>query len=175
MTPYWMPSKDAYGVLFRVVAVVAIVSLLGILALSLWPPIGLSDRTKQLIAWVAGGIVLAVVVVGTYISSKLGRWNSSRSTKATQKLPPIVIVIAIVGSVSPWLGIAVRLLTPRTWIVALVGAVLWSANCGGLWYLHRSPGIKGKRSLGVSILVWTIAFAPLFVASTAATAWVIRH
>jgi len=170
------PSKDSYGALFRIVGTLAVLALLGILCVSIWQPSGLSDQTRQLIAWAAGGIVLGVVVIGVYVSYKLGRRNLMQLPASTPKRPPIVIVIAIIGAVSPWLGIAARLLGTRTWTIASIGAVLWSANCAGLWYLHRLPEIRGKRSLGISLLVWTLTFVPLFAATAAATNLVLnRH
>jgi len=169
-------SKDSYGSLFRVVGASAVLALLVILCVSIWEPEGLNDRTRQQMAWAAGGIVLVVVVVSVYASSQLGRRNLMQLTAPTPKSQPIAIAIAIAGAVSPWLGIAARLLTPRIWTMAYIGAVLWSANCAGLWYLHHLPETRGKRSLGVSLLVWTLTFVPLFTATAAATNLVLtRH
>lgn len=162
-------GKDPYGHRFRVVAALAVLVLLGILCVSIWQPSGLSDQTSHLIAWAAGGIVLGVVVIGLYVSYKLGQGNLMQLSASTPQRPPIVIVIAIIGAVSPWLGIAARLLTTRTWTIAYIGAVLWSANCAGRWYLHRLLEIRRKGSLGVSLLVWTLTFVPLFAATAAAT------
>lgn len=163
------PSKDPSGTLFRIVGALAVLALLGILYVSIWQPSGLSDQNRQLIAWAAGGIVLGVVLIGLYLSYRLGRRNLMQLPASTPKRPPIVIVIATIGAVSPWLGIAARLLAARAWTIACIGAVLWSANCAGLWYLHHLPEIKGKRSLGISLLVWTLTFVPLFAATAAAT------
>jgi hypothetical protein len=169
------PSKDPYGAFWGIVSALAVFVLLLILCVSIWQPGGRSDPTRQLVAWAAGGIVLGVVMIGLYVPYKLDRQNVMQSSTSTPKRPPIVGVIAIVCAVSPWLGIAARLLAARTWTIACVGAVLWSTNCAGLWHLHRLPEIGGKRSLGVSVLVWTLTFVPLFTATAAATNWVLSR
>jgi hypothetical protein len=168
------PGKDSYGTLFRIIGASAVLALLGILCVSIWQPSGLSDQNRQVIAWAAGGIVLGVVLTGLYLSW-LGQRNRMHSPSTTRR-PPLVIVIVIIGAVSPWLGIAASVLAARTWMIAYIGVVLWSANCAGLWYLHRMPDMKGKKSLGISLLVWTLTFVPLFAATAAATSLILsRH
>jgi hypothetical protein len=93
----------------------------------------------------------------------------------SHKLPPTVVAIAAVPTVSPWLGFGARLLTEKPWYIAGVGAILWLASCTAIWYLHRLPEMKGKRSLNVSILVWTLTFIPLFVCTAAVTNLILRR
>jgi hypothetical protein len=53
------------------------------------------------------------------------------------------------------------------------------ASCAAIWFLHwflrRLPDIEGTRNLGVSILVWTLVFVPLFVCTAAATDFILRR
>jgi hypothetical protein len=93
----------------------------------------------------------------------------------THKLPPTVIPIAGVPALSPWLGFGARLLTANKSSIAVMGAILWLASCVAIWFFHRLPDIKGKRSFGVSILVWTLVFIPVFVCTAAATDLIIRR
>lgn len=91
------------------------------------------------------------------------------------KPPRKYIAIAIVPALAPWLGIVARLLTANQWHIALVGVVLYVAGGASIWFLHRSPEIVQKRSLGTSIFVWTVTFVPLFAGTAAATGTVVSH
>jgi hypothetical protein len=92
-----------------------------------------------------------------------------------RRLPPTVIAIAVLPALSPWLGFGARLLTANKWSIAVIGAILWLASCAAIWFLHRLPDIKGTRNLGVSILVWTLVFVPLFICTAAATDLILRR
>jgi hypothetical protein len=74
---------------------------------------------------------------------------------------------------SPWLGIVARLLTANPWRIGFFGLGLWLASIAALWYLHRDPEVPRKRSLGVSILVWTLTFVPIFVSTDLVTGAII--
>ena len=87
----------------------------------------------------------------------------------------MIIAIALVPTLSPWLGFGARLMRENKWNIACIGAVLWVASCAAIWFLHRLPDIKGKRNLGVSILVWTLVFVPLFISTAVATDFIIRR
>jgi hypothetical protein len=63
------------------------------------------------------------------------------------------MTIAVVTGLLPWLGIVARLLTANPLRISFVGIFLWSAS---LDYLHLPPEVAGKRSFGVSLLVWTL-------------------
>ena len=91
------------------------------------------------------------------------------------KLPRRYIAIAFVPALSPWLGIVARVLTANPWRIGLVGMVLWFAGGASLWYLHFCPEVARKRSLGASILVWTLTFVPVFASTALATGMVIGH
>jgi hypothetical protein len=91
------------------------------------------------------------------------------------KPPRKYIAIAFVPVLSPWLGIVARLLTADPWRIGLVGIVLWFAGSASFWYLHLSPEVAEKRSLGISILVWTLTFVPVFGGTAFATGMVIGH
>jgi hypothetical protein len=91
------------------------------------------------------------------------------------KPPRKYIAIAFVPVLSPWLGIVARLLTANRWRIGLFGMVLWFASSASLWYLHRSPEVERKRSLDVSILVWTLTFVPIFGSTALVTGMVIGH
>ena len=75
MTLYEMPAKSPYQRPFRIFAWVAVVVLLVILGIAIWTPAGLSDKTRKVLAWVAGAIVLAAVVVGNRLGFKQGLWK----------------------------------------------------------------------------------------------------
>jgi len=75
MTLYEMPAKSPYQRPFRIFAWVAVVVLLVILCVAIWTPAGLSDETRKILAWVAGAIVVAAVVVGNRLGFKQGLWK----------------------------------------------------------------------------------------------------
>jgi hypothetical protein len=75
MTLYEMPAKSAYQRPFRIFAWVAVVVLFVILCIAIWTPAGLSDETRKVLAWIAGAIVVAAVVVGNRLGFKQGLWK----------------------------------------------------------------------------------------------------
>jgi hypothetical protein len=87
----------------------------------------------------------------------------------------LVIALAVVPAFSPFLGIAARLATAEPWMIAAVGAGLWCVNCAVIWYFHSLPEIKGQRSFGVSMLVWTLVFIPTFFITAALTGLVVQR
>jgi hypothetical protein len=91
------------------------------------------------------------------------------------KPPRIAMAIAFAPMVSPWLGSVARLLTARPWNIALIGVGLWLASCAAMSYLQRFPEVAKGRNLGVSILVWTLTFVPLFTVTALATGLLVRH
>lgn len=93
----------------------------------------------------------------------------------SSKPPRKYIAIAIVPVLAPWLGIVARILTANQLHIGIVGIVLYVAGGASIWYLHLSPEIAPRRSLGVSIFIWTVTFVPLFVGTAAATGIVISH
>jgi uncharacterized membrane protein YecN with MAPEG domain len=89
------------------------------------------------------------------------------------KLPRKYIAIVFFSMLAPWLGIVARLLTANPWRIGLFGMILWFGGGASAWYLHRSPEIARKGSLGVSVLVWILTFVPLFTSTAFATGMVI--
>jgi hypothetical protein len=79
------------------------------------------------------------------------------------------IGVSIVPALSPWLGIGARLLTANPVIIALIGVFLWTFGCAWFWYLYRSARVNPRGGFGVSILVWSFMFAPLFAVTALAT------
>ena len=75
MTLYEMPTQSPYQRPFRNFAVVAMTLLLGILCIAIYEPTELSDESRRALAWMAGGIVVAAVVVGTRLGTKEGLWK----------------------------------------------------------------------------------------------------
>jgi len=75
MTLYEMPAKSPYQRPFRIFASVAVVVLFVILCIAIWTPAGLSDETRKVLAWIAGAIVVAAVVVGNRLGFKQGLWK----------------------------------------------------------------------------------------------------
>jgi hypothetical protein len=75
MTLYEMPAKSPYQRPFRIFAGVAVIVLLVILCIAIWTPAGLSDESRKILAWVAGAIVVAAVVVGNRLGFKQGLWK----------------------------------------------------------------------------------------------------
>jgi len=117
---------------------------------------------------------LALLEMQGYIAREGDQWltTAAGETISQSKKPQFSaasVIKALDTPLSPWLGVGARLLTRNPWTIAFMGSILWLANCASLWYLHRLPAVKGKRSLGVSILVWTFVFIPLFSATAAAT------
>jgi hypothetical protein len=78
MALYEMPAESPYKRPFRISGGVAILLLLGISFVALYEPAGLNDVTRRKLAWVAGAIVLAAVVLGTVLSTKEGIWKLKR-------------------------------------------------------------------------------------------------
>lgn len=75
MTLYEMPAQSPYQRPFRIFAGVAIILLLGILCIAIWTPEGLGDEIRKILAWIAGAIVVATVVVGYRLGFKEGFWK----------------------------------------------------------------------------------------------------
>lgn len=75
MTLYEMPTQSPYQRPFRIFARVAIILLLVILCTAIWTPAELSDEIRKKLAWVAGAIVVAAVVVGYWLGFKEGFWK----------------------------------------------------------------------------------------------------
>lgn len=75
MTLYEMPVKSPYQRSFRIFAWVPVVVLFLILCIAIWTPAGLSDETRKVLAWIAGAIVVAAVVVGNRLGFKQGLWK----------------------------------------------------------------------------------------------------
>jgi hypothetical protein len=85
------------------------------------------------------------------------------------------MVVAIVAGLLPWLGIVARLLTANPIRIAVIGLMLWFAGCAAAWYLHLPPEVARKRSLGVSLLIWTLTFVLVFACTALATGVIISH
>lgn len=76
---------------------------------------------------------------------------------------------ALIPGLSPWLGVAVGFLTSDLRKIALVGASLWV--CGGalLWAYSRISSVESGRKTVITLLVWTLQFIPLYLATALAT------
>jgi hypothetical protein len=72
-------------------------------------------------------------------------------------------------AVAPWLGIGIRVLTPKPWSIAVIGAILWIAGCAMFWYIYRTYEISKEQSPPITILVWTIQFITLYVSAVLLT------
>jgi hypothetical protein len=75
MTLYEMPAQNPYQRPFRVFAGVAVIILLVILFISIWTPAGLSDEQRKNLAWLAGLVVVASVVVANRFGIRQGLWK----------------------------------------------------------------------------------------------------
>ena len=64
----------------------------------------------------------------------------------------------------PWLGILVRMVTANPANLAVAGVSLCICGWALMWSLHRGgPRGASKTSFGVTVLVWALEFAPLYV------------
>jgi hypothetical protein len=70
-----MPAQNPYQRPFRAFAGVVIILLLVILCIAIWTPVGLSDEIRKILAWIAGAIVVAAVVVANRLGFKIGLWK----------------------------------------------------------------------------------------------------
>jgi hypothetical protein len=87
--------------------------------------------------------------------------------------PREYMTIAVVTGLLPWLGVVARLLTANP--SALLGYFSGLQGSASLYYLHLPPEVAGKRSFGVSLLVWTFVFVPVFASTAWATGMIIRR
>jgi hypothetical protein len=89
--------------------------------------------------------------------------------------PRKYMAVAVVAGLLPWLGIVARLLTANPLRITFIGIILWVAGCASVWYLHLPPKVARKRSFGVSLLIWTLTFVPVFVCTALGTGMIISH
>lgn len=84
-------------------------------------------------------------------------------------IPRKAIAVAVLPMIFPWLGIAARLITPNPYRICEIAAFLWCVAILSFSYLHRFPEFGKKRSLAISIIVWTLTFLPTFAATALIT------
>jgi hypothetical protein len=81
-------------------------------------------------------------------------------------LKPLLILLAMF----PWMGIIARLVTPAPQMIALIGALLWLVAFFAFRYLLRTRAVsKGGRDFGAGMLVWTLSFVALYLATALMT------
>jgi hypothetical protein len=93
------------------------------------------------------------------------------STDQEPSRPPRKYMKIAVTGLLPWLGIVARLLTANP--SALLGYFSGLKGSASLYYLHLPLEVAGKRSFGVSFLVWTFVFVPVFASTALATGMII--
>jgi len=91
------------------------------------------------------------------------------------KPPRKVVAVALLPALFPWLGIVARLITQNPYSICLIGAFLYCTALASFVYLFRFPEVAKKRSLGVSILVWTLTFIPIFAVTALLTGIVLNR
>jgi hypothetical protein len=67
--------QNPYQRPFRIFAGIAVSLLLAILCIATWTPEGLSDEIRQILAWIAGTIVVVSVVLGSKLGFRQGLWK----------------------------------------------------------------------------------------------------
>ena len=79
---------------------------------------------------------------------------------------------ALIPGLSPWLGIAVGLLTSDLRKIAGIGVILWM--CGGtlLWLYSRIAAVRPEPKPAITLLVWTLQFIPLYIAAALASGFI---
>jgi hypothetical protein len=75
MSLYVMPTQNPYQRPFRILAGIAVSLLLAILCIATWTPEGLNNEIRQILAWIAGVIVVASIVVGSRLGLRQGLWK----------------------------------------------------------------------------------------------------
>jgi hypothetical protein len=100
---------------------------------------------------------------------------TSSTDQESFRPPRKYIAVAVVATLLPWLGIVARLLTADLLRITFIGLILWFAGCASVWYLHLPPEVARKRSFGVSLLIWTLVFVPVFASTALATAMIVRR
>jgi len=76
---------------------------------------------------------------------------------------------ALATGISPFLGIVVGLLTAKPWIIVTAGVIIWCLGSAFFFYMCRLPAVHGKRSIGTSLLIWSLTFAPTFAITAIVT------
>ena len=98
------------------------------------------------------------------------------SAERVPSRPPRKFMAAAgVAGLLPWLGIVARLLTANPLRIIFIGLILWFAGCASLWYMHLPPEVARERSFGVSLLIWTLTFVPVFACTAMGTGMIISH
>jgi hypothetical protein len=80
--------------------------------------------------------------------------------------------LALVPSLTPFLGIPVRLFTGDTKIIALMGFVLWFLGVVAYWLvfrINRTSSISKDQSLPLTLLVWTMTYIPFYLIAVVGT------
>lgn len=73
------------------------------------------------------------------------------------------IGIPIIVMLTPFLGIAVRLITANLLVIVMVGAAVWLIECGFFsWWALRKVGTVKLVSVAGAILLWTMSFVTFY-------------
>jgi hypothetical protein len=75
MSLYVMPTQNPYQRPFRIFAGIAVSLLLAILCIATWTPEGMNNEIRQILAWIAGIIVVVSIVVGSRLGLRQGLWK----------------------------------------------------------------------------------------------------
>lgn len=70
---------------------------------------------------------------------------------------------------APWLGIGIRILTPKPWSIAGIGVILWLAGCAMFLYVYQNYEVSKEESPPITIFVWTIQFILVYASAVLLT------
>jgi hypothetical protein len=99
----------------------------------------------------------------------------SSADPESSRPPRKFMAVAVAAGLLPWLGIVARLLTANLLRITFIGIILWVAGCASLWYMHLPPEVARERRFGVSLLIWTLTFVPVFACTAMGTGMIISH
>ena len=96
-------------------------------------------------------------------------------TAETDKAKWKIFRVAIGPALSPWLGIAVRVITANPTAIVLTGVLLWLIGSGAFLYIYRTQPVSKEQSSVAAILLWTFQFTLLYAATVLITGTVMHH
>jgi hypothetical protein len=158
MTVHEMPSQSPYQKLFRIFASLVIALFSGILYVSIWTPVVMTDQTRTVLGWAAGGLLVAAVLIGMRLGLKQSVWNLRRGYRVELSAgkiiqswpgtPKVELLTDHIASIQQGRGgtLVIRGGEPRT-VIAVPSEIVGFENLKAQLLADRTlPSLKVKLS-----------------------------